>query len=1363
MGNFIQGYPVFALLAFALLLMLVPLILLSIAWSIDETGRRLRIGAYILALVPPLLWLLAPAILAEMNRPRGDIWSALFDALCFRVEDWFMLPLGLLFLVFTMYVLVGVKNGQAYEDIFRPRRLVWFVFGLVVLFVVWFVPNTMLKAKAKFAGIHVELVEDVREAVEDIDFYSAQLNNSGYPTQLSEQARALKSTLDLIQTPIWADPLLLLLLDQTSHTIGQVIDSVAEASGQKLSKDTVKTVTGILDEVHHATIAAQVTARKLAGAAFVVGAEKLTEAAEDLQKQLEDISFTEQINTARVKVGAIANAEKENLEGAVQEAQEALEALQQTVRPVKSPVDGSISDSATKLSNIKLEVWPESGLGKETRNNILQTIAQMQVLVHDIQKQAVKLKTENHMDSSEKIWRINEVQDKARALAVAAAALRFDLATPFLMVSLLFVVFLLMPWLLYISFIVSKREQIVNDRLDLLRDLNLLERFRTSSSLSRNLTIEGANRARELVLSSQGNIADDVKNIVNNKRLSEESLAFKRAAELNTPTETEKDEITRLADTEILKRQTFHSREYLIPLIILTALTLVGWYYTIFATGTNGLVRFIEQGGGSAQLADLLARFTPFTMVFAGAWLFMIVMLTYRWVNSDLYPRSYFYASMRLVYGLLVGMVFLSLFGEKGDSYWLLVAFFVGTAPLEFVNALWKLLKDGVGWVKDNKINKEHANQIVKYFERPEWASRQPLTVLEEITVWDDTRFYQEGIMNVHALATSDLVRLAVRMPYDAQTLVDWVDQAILRIHTKVLWHSGMAAIGIRGATDLFDACADEQGRQSNEKHTCVVEAFNTAQLMSIGTDDPRYEAYNEITALKTAGRTLAEQAEVVKKANTKLDPTKDETLDNIFALRQQVNGLRSKATEAMSARQAAQGVLVSIIITDTASWADGGELDKHFKALTEGENSLITQAENAVKKEKLTRDMLEVDLTKEVNAEKPGQAALKKAQDAVKALVDPTDKTKKAVEAVGQQIDKTKTIKDELDALQGMIDAMITKAAAAKTQADKLTQANHAETTSKLEEVLAATKTAESAAGELVATAEARGDVFKTFKDKAAALKAALGVAADQLQGKINAAIQEVGKVVGDVNAVDGAKNTVAAVVTAVGSSGATGNDTIAGMMEAIAKPFKDVDTKLSQVIQKVTVLAADVKDAHTLAQSIKKDDAATWDNVKALVGPLSKLTKIIEDTETARRNVKKRLDKLDAQQTLVLREAREKVNNLPIDDAKEKAEISEKAFKDESNNVALSAGSSGLSEAKKKVDPAVTVAETLASIVNAVAEETMRIVLPLRLTKGILEVMLSAMKCDPNIHYIRHYWQVQIEKIRKVCEKLKQVDVPE
>jgi len=1325
--------------------------------------------AYIFTMLPPVLWLLAPAFLSQLQRPNSSGMAALYTALRFGAENWFMLPLALLFVVFVIYLQAGVKDDQAYKDIFQPRKFVWFVFGLVVLFVAWFVPSNLLKARVQFSGMHADLVFDINEAIEDMVYDGnclgtlRQINEvqnqdlmRGCRSSLLQQANALEASLDLLQASVWADPELLELHSQAANALATAVE---EARAMELSQSTEPAVSSKLDEISVAAKELRNSTRRLAFSAAVAGVDyQIQQQAKESMKQIDEEVFP-QIEEVKKMANALAAAGDNTLENAVTDTQKALDDLQGIVGTVTDPGDKSILFRVSALTDGNFDTGLNSGFGDQNRDTILKAVAQMQILVDDIQTQVAQLDFPEDTPERARYWRLNEIQDKARALDFAAEALRFDPGPSMLMVALLFIIFLLMPWLLYISFIISKRDQIINDRLDLLSDLSLLDRFRTASSLIRDPTIEGANRARDFDSVKTDSVA--AVKPVNVTVLRESSLAYEKAFKLverlkrtnETETKNERQEIDRLADTEILNRQTFHSREYLIPLLILTGLTLVGWYFTIFANGANGLVRFIEQGGGSFQLIDLLAQFTSFTMIFAGAWLFMIIMLTYRWVTNDLFPRSYFYASMRLVYGLLVGMVFLTLFGDEvvgaGRFLLLLLAFFVGIAPLEFVNAMWKGLKNFATWVDDIVIHK-YTSQIIKYFERPDWASRQPLTELEDVTVWDDARFYQEGIQNIHALATADLARLAVRTPFDGQTLVDWVDQAVLRIHTKVLWHAGMSAIGARGATDLFDACGvDDQGKADSEMVSTVVQAFNTAQLMSI-SGDPRFDSYNEAAELQANSESLGEAAKAVKDANTKLDPAKAESLDNVSALRQQIKALSSKVTEAGSARESALAALTAIVGAEAASTAVGSELEKQLKALTEGESSLIAQAEKAAAQEAFTREALEGELAKKANEEKPTQAALKSAQDAVKALVDPAGKAKKAVEE-SQLLISIKAVKGAVDALQKNSDDVIAKAASVKKQADGLSKTNYTETTARLEELLTAAKKAEVAAGELVTATESGGEAFKATKEKVAVLKEALGAGAEKLQAKIATAKESVAKLKDDGD-IAATKAALAPIASFVGTAESTGDESIAAKMKVLAEPFEDVDTKVTEVTTKVTDLATAITTADTLAQSIKKDDATSWDNVKALASALSKLTKAIADTEAARKDVDDKINKVAIQQTLGLRESQKKVKELSTADAKKKAEEAEKAFK-EGEDYLLSASSeqAKLTDAKTKVEEAVKAAETLVSAVGPAAEGAMTAVLPIRLTKEILGVMLHAMQNDPNIHYIRHFWKVQAKKVEK------------
>ena len=56
------------------------------------------------------------------------------------------------------------------------------------------------------------------------------------------------------------------------------------------------------------------------------------------------------------------------------------------------------------------------------------------------------------------------------------------------------------------------------------------------------------------------------------------------------------------------------------------------------------------------------------------------------------------------------------------------------------------------------------------------------------IDLWKEYRLEEEGIENIQNLATADVKCLAIKTHYKLQTLVDWVDQAMLsfRLGEKV-------------------------------------------------------------------------------------------------------------------------------------------------------------------------------------------------------------------------------------------------------------------------------------------------------------------------------------------------------------------------------------------------------------------------------------------------------------------------------------------------------------------------------------------------------------------------------------------------
>jgi hypothetical protein len=262
--------------------------------------------------------------------------------------------------------------------------------------------------------------------------------------------------------------------------------------------------------------------------------------------------------------------------------------------------------------------------------------------------------------------------------------------------------------------------------------------------------------------------------------------------------------------------------------------------------------------------------------------------------------------------------------------------------------------------------------------------------------------------------------------------------------------------------------------------------------------------------------------------------------------------------------------------------------------------------------------------------------------------------------------------------------------------------------------------------------------------------LKNALSANTDQLQDKIEAAKNETARVVNDSSAIAAASNAVDNISAATGACDSTDEITIAGKMKAMAEPFQDMEAKLDKLTAIVADLTLAISQSNNLAQDIKTGDATTWDNVKALAGAASHLNSAVQSADAKVGRMVTKLAELEKHQTLALLEAERKVKELAMDDARNKALAAGNAFEDKKKKTVLSAASSEaeLKQAMELVESAAAAAETQSVGAISSAEELMRAVLPSRLTKGALKVMLCAMKNDPNIHYIHHFSKIQNDK---------------
>lgn len=220
------------------------------------------------------------------------------------------------------------------------------------------------------------------------------------------------------------------------------------------------------------------------------------------------------------------------------------------------------------------------------------------------------------------------------------------------------------------------------------------------------------------------------------------------------------------------------------PIFLAAALIALGWVMSLPVA--------VESPAGKTDLVTLLTpRHTTFVFGFLGAYFFAINVVARRFVRGDLRPKAYGAITVRILTVFAFSFV-LDVAFPAAD--WVLVAaFVVGIIPETFFTLISEIQRGVLG-------------QKVKVLYEP-----HPLTKLEGIDIYDRARLEDEGVNNVEALAHHDLVDLMLGTRIPVARLVDWVDQAILYLHTvtpegvdSLPRQQLFRSFGIRTASDLL-------------------------------------------------------------------------------------------------------------------------------------------------------------------------------------------------------------------------------------------------------------------------------------------------------------------------------------------------------------------------------------------------------------------------------------------------------------------------------------------------------------------------------------------------------------------------------
>jgi hypothetical protein len=224
------------------------------------------------------------------------------------------------------------------------------------------------------------------------------------------------------------------------------------------------------------------------------------------------------------------------------------------------------------------------------------------------------------------------------------------------------------------------------------------------------------------------------------------------------------------------------ARQALTVALLFSILAVLGWGFVVFRPDLLDP----EAGDGRWATVGSVLQFG-----FIGAYLFVFQQVVREYLSGALRAATYLRACVRLVsVGAVVLLGHLLLSGAISLAQERVLALFVGTFPTLGLRVL------------------QNAATSVLRTAMPSLRTRYPLSDLDGLNVWYESRLFEEGVEDMQNLATADLVDVILHTRVPVNRLVDWVDQACLYLRVdedpKALPNRRLLRrSGVRTATDL--------------------------------------------------------------------------------------------------------------------------------------------------------------------------------------------------------------------------------------------------------------------------------------------------------------------------------------------------------------------------------------------------------------------------------------------------------------------------------------------------------------------------------------------------------------------------------
>ncbi|HBY07305.1 MAG TPA: hypothetical protein DEH22_05785 [Chloroflexi bacterium] len=264
------------------------------------------------------------------------------------------------------------------------------------------------------------------------------------------------------------------------------------------------------------------------------------------------------------------------------------------------------------------------------------------------------------------------------------------------------------------------------------------------------------------------------------------------------------------------------------------------WNYTLHVSLTVlvtiiGAVILLWDPSGDVNFQKLIDINTlqALRFGFLGAYVFSMQLVYRRYTTYDLQPTVYMYCVVTMIAALSFNFVAFEAISNLvatntdmvqgiGGGLLAIIAFCLGYFPYLAIQ-----------WF--NRIS----NQALSVDQRR--ADQLPLSLMDGISQWHETRLRDNGIDNVQNLASVDIPSLLVNTTFSAQQVIDWVDQAILYLYLEsTAIDNYRRSISVRTISDFRDFWEPYYGTRRQERDELARLLQSTAEKL-----DSLYRATN--------------------------------------------------------------------------------------------------------------------------------------------------------------------------------------------------------------------------------------------------------------------------------------------------------------------------------------------------------------------------------------------------------------------------------------------------------------------------------------------------------------------------------------